>query len=393
MSIILPLIIAFKSLMTSASSEYGVLEFSNLGYDGTYYQVSELNDPTSDSCSCAIDTDNPVSFSGSNAPLNEELSVHFRGPLILNQFAYYVSENFDFYSSSSSSNKNWSRQAYFSGSDQIAENVTFLTNAGEDSTCLGKALAYADTDGISLSSSSRILNNNTLINSDEEFAIFSNISCEDSGINNDCGVYRDNIPAFHGYYGKIKLFLFEFKMPNESSVSETNASSYNMPAIWLLNSRIPRTSQYPTNSSCSCWRSGCGEFDIFEILNTTDVEDLYTTIHNYQGTDDIESGLPIYGYIKRDTSSVMKGGVLFDANGTAITFLSENVNFSSSIDATDLISWIETEIDSDGLKTRELSSVDSTTDSDSSESSSNQIHIQKSLMILNLLLLFFLIFK
>ena len=42
----------------------------------------------------------------------------------------------------------------------------------------------------------------------------------------------------------------------------------NMPAIWVLNAQIPRTSQYGTNADCSCWTSGCGEFDLFEILDS-----------------------------------------------------------------------------------------------------------------------------
>lgn len=37
----------------------------------------------------------------------------------------------------------------------------------------------------------------------------------------------------------------------------------DMPAIWLLNARIPYTQQY---GNCSCWGSGCGEIDLFEVL-------------------------------------------------------------------------------------------------------------------------------
>ena len=50
----------------------------------------------------------------------------------------------------------------------------------------------------------------------------------------------------------------------------TGNSGFNadMPAIWLMNAQIPLTSQYGTNPDCSCWTSGCGEFDLFEILDT-----------------------------------------------------------------------------------------------------------------------------
>lgn len=49
----------------------------------------------------------------------------------------------------------------------------------------------------------------------------------------------------------------------------TGKSTFNgdMPSIWLLNAQIPLTSQYGTNGNCSCWKSGCGEFDIFEVLD------------------------------------------------------------------------------------------------------------------------------
>lgn len=38
----------------------------------------------------------------------------------------------------------------------------------------------------------------------------------------------------------------------------------DMPAIWIENTRVPYTQQY---GACSCWDSGCGEWDIFEILH------------------------------------------------------------------------------------------------------------------------------
>lgn len=84
-----------------------------------------------------------------------------------------------------------------------------------------------------------------------------------------------------------------------------------MPAIWLLNAHIPRTSQYSNNVNCSCWRSGCGEFDVFEVMNTTEYLHLYSTLHDYQGTDQIETGLAAPGYINRELGATMTGGVAF----------------------------------------------------------------------------------
>lgn len=48
----------------------------------------------------------------------------------------------------------------------------------------------------------------------------------------------------------------------------TRGFNGDMPAIWLLNAQIPHTSQYGTNPHCSCWSTGCGELDLFEILNS-----------------------------------------------------------------------------------------------------------------------------
>ena len=83
----------FSSLLVStlvsvatANQEVEAIQFSNLGFSGTYNQVEKLSNIYKDSCSCEVNK-TPVSFSGTNAPLNEEVSVHFRGPLVLNKFA------------------------------------------------------------------------------------------------------------------------------------------------------------------------------------------------------------------------------------------------------------------------------------------------------------------
>src|ERR1700742_2741289 len=64
-----------------------------------------------------------------------------------------------------------------------------------------------------------------------------------------------------GFGGDSKLFMFEFQMPDDGNNGVFNG---NMPSLWMLNAQIPRTGQY---SSCSCWQSGCGEFDICEVLS------------------------------------------------------------------------------------------------------------------------------
>lgn len=318
---------------------YDAIRVENFGYSGHYFDVEAFSDIDTDECSCTLSTDE-THFSGVNAPINEEVSVHFRGPLILHQFAYYVAE--DFILGDPDHLANWSRLLYYDAADSVAQNVTFMTGAGTNSTCLGNAITYLDSDGISALSNATVLAQDTLISSDEEYIIFSNVSCADaSGSDGDCGFYRDGIPLYHGFYGDTKMFLFEFEMPSEDVVTVQEVYNYDMPLIWLLNAKIPRTSQYPTSTNCSCWTSGCGEFDIFEALNTTESNHLYSTIHDYQGTGYIQTGLSLYGYIPRDTTGVMRGGVVFDSNGTLVVFLSNDTSIDSTVAGSALNNWLQ----------------------------------------------------
>ncbi len=118
-----------------------------------------------------------------------------------------------------------------------------------------------------------------MIGDDTEVIVLSDKSCDDGG----CGYTRPGGVSYRksgasqslprdikadrrtdGFSGSQKLFLLEFSMPS------TNETGFNtdMPAIWLMNAQIPLTSQYGTNPECSCWTSGCGEFDIFEALDS-----------------------------------------------------------------------------------------------------------------------------
>ncbi|AOA63031.1 GPI-anchored cell wall protein [Komagataella phaffii CBS 7435] len=338
------------------AGEYGALTFNNVGYEGTYYNVESIN---VDKCECKLNTESPFSFEGPNSPLDEELSVHLRGPLRLKQFAYYLSEN------ETNNDATWERLAYYNSETQAAENVTFMGNVGENSTCLGQALDYVGTDGISSASSSEVLEADNELYSDEEIIIYSNVTCESSGWSKDCGVYRHGIPAFHGFSGTTKMFLFEFETPEESKYSEDDVLYYNMPAIWLLNARIARTSQYPTNTSCSCWASGCGEFDIFEVMNSTDSNKFVSTIHDFQGTDEVQTGLTLNGYMLRTPEETQSGGVVFGSDGTITVFLSNYTDFSSQIEASVQQSWIF-DLEEDTLATT-LSSASSGLYSSSSE--------------------------
>ncbi|QGN18444.1 YJL171Cp-like protein [Kluyveromyces marxianus] len=130
------LLVAELMGLANAKQSYQVVEFGNVGFSGTYKNVKKISNEDKDSCTCNLGDE--IWFSGENAPLNEGVSVHFRGPLSLSKFAFYTSPSFDINDSSSS--QSWNRTAYYDASNNTANNVTFLTKAGDNSSCLGKAL-------------------------------------------------------------------------------------------------------------------------------------------------------------------------------------------------------------------------------------------------------------
>jgi hypothetical protein len=101
------------------------------------------------------------------------------------------------------------------------------------------------------------------------------------------------------------MFLYEFMMPLDGNTGFNG----DMPAIWMLNAQIPRTLQYG-NAACSCWISGCGEFDIAEVLAPGALRCKSTLHTNAPGGDS--------DYILRPTSRLMKLAVVFaSATSTA----------------------------------------------------------------------------
>lgn len=152
-----------------------------------------------------------------------------------------------------------------------------------------------------------------MIDDNVEFIIMSDRRCDDGG----CGYTRPGGVAYRktpripcagkirlkmiadGFSGDRKIFLMEFSMPS------TGKTGFNadMPAIWLLNAQIPLTSQYGTNPDCSCWTSGCGEFDLFEILDSGNYR-CKSTLHMAPagGCSD---------YFERPTKGTIKAAVVF----------------------------------------------------------------------------------
>lgn len=420
--------------------------YSNVGISGSYNDITSMDEST---CVC---TSEPFKYSGSLAPFNEELSVHFRGPLNLKQFGVYyptagtslkkrdnveldnencietvsknkhrhkrdvaieyvevtstvyVNEDGEIVTSPSSatattppaivSNANvdgtstsssaaavaspavgsdinvdrtsssstttttnantnnaassasnlettpsttsivtspggWNRLAYYTPGSTT--NCTFMNHMGGTagsgvwSSCFGNSISFAAANGVDGASSPCALDDVT-VKSGQEYIIFSGVEC--SGENGDCGYYREGIPAYHGFGGSSRIFVFEFEMP-----SDTVGTAYNqdMPAIWLLNAKIPRTLQYG-KADCSCWESGCGEMDLFEILSPGS-DKLISHVHDTQGggTQD---------YFVRPVGNTMKAAVVFDADDRTVHIVEVEDTFEATLSESTVNSWL-----------------------------------------------------
>lgn len=100
----------------------------------------------------------------------------------------------------------------------------------------------------------------------------------------------------------------------------------DMPAVWLLNAEIPRTLQY---GDCSCWKSGCGELDVFEILNSGNQKAI-SAWHGARSKGDSN-------WFKRPVDKTLKAAILLDGNSGSINIvvLPDSTNFDTSFsDAT-----------------------------------------------------------
>ena len=106
----------------------------------------------------------------------------------------------------------------------------------------------------------------------------------------------------------------------------------DMPALWLLNGKIPRSQQY---GACNCWASGCGEADIYEVLASGDTK-CKSTFH-------MLNGLGSSDYFERPTGGVIKVAAVFHQPSQTITILrlADSVNFGTSITDATIQDWIK----------------------------------------------------
>lgn len=421
------------------------VQYNALGFAGSYSDVVSMDES---SCQCQ---QAPLSFSGALAPLDEELSVHFRGPISLKQFGVYYPSGSSFAkrddasddcsttqhvhhqhkrapkvvyeevtmtvykdidgniinnvpagqtpatdatvelttlqpttppgpgpaqptlatalentapaggddsnaqqttasqaapqttqvsSNNGDSSGGWVRSSYYNSGS--TDNVVFMNNQGGTagsgiwSACFGNSISFAASNGVDGAGSPQPLESNNLIDSTHEYMIFSGNQC--SG--NDCGFYREGIPAYHGFAGAEKIFVFEFQMPQATGSS--SVYNYDMPAIWLLNAKIPRTLQYG-KSDCSCWSTGCGELDLFEVLSAGS-DKLTNHLHSGQGAslNSNAGGGGTPDYIQRPYDSTMKAAAIFTNSGVDIVVLDDSTTFDSSLASSVVDNWLST---------------------------------------------------
>lgn len=363
--------------------------YDNVGFSGTYQAVSFMD---SDTCECKF---TPKSFGGGLAPLDQELSMHFRGPIVIKKIAVYqpggapqkrhehlkrhqhhakrhaaatttvtvtstvtkiweeeetgvptpddefkgkggnsgTGSGSDGSSSapvvskpkqkmpSQGTSGSFVRVGYWSD-DGESNGLTFMNHRGGQGSgifdkCWGNSISYADKS-LQKGSAKPQIPDSISLSSNEEFIVMSDSPCtEGSG----CGYHLPGIPAYHGFGGKNKIFAFEFSMPR----GEAGGFNGNMPAIWLLNADIPKTAQY---GACSCWDTGCGELDVFEVLSGNH-DAVKTHYHSKQGANGGKyggGGSP--DYFKRPFDRTVKMVVEFDGNkAVAVSIVDDDVEF------------------------------------------------------------------
>lgn len=200
-------------------------------------------------------------------------------------------------------------------------------------SCFGNSLSYAAADGVHGAASPQTLGN-VLLPSDTELAIFTGEAC-----GSDCGFYRTGTPAYRGFDSSSDMvILVEFVMPSAS----TSGFNADMPALWFLNAQIPRTLQYG-NAACSCWTSGCGELDVFEVLSAGN-QYLTTTLHSWQGTGTQYGGGGSSDYFQRPTSGSMLAAIVFSSETQTIQIvtLPAGTTFDAGLSESDVTSWCST---------------------------------------------------
>ncbi|KAL1594721.1 target of Sbf [Nothophoma quercina] len=128
----------------------------------------------------------------------------------------------------------------------------------------------------------------------------------------------------YGWAGSSKAFFIEFQMDHYQNRGSDYGLISDAPAWWFLNAAIPRILQYGNdrnNIPCSCWSTGCGEFDAFEVLGNGD-ERAKSTMHrqgNLEGGDS--------NYFKRPVGRMLKFAVVWHFPHITAMVLDDDYDF------------------------------------------------------------------
>lgn len=124
------------------------------------------------------------------------------------------------------------------------------------------------------------------------------------------------------------MFVIEFQMDHRDNVGTDQGLIADSPAWWFLNANIPRVLQYGDDRQghpCSCWKTGCGEFDAIEGLSKGE-ERMKATLHkkgNKEGGDS--------NYFKRPVGRKMKFAAIWYQNNITAAVLDDGFLFAQTL--------------------------------------------------------------
>ncbi|CAN9369168.1 unnamed protein product [Alternaria alternata] len=217
----------------------------------------------------------------------------------------------------------WSRIAYYTSTAPAqATGLSFMANLGDPQNAFGNSLSYVTPRGDKVAAESLPFNG-MLQTSETEIVVLSDKECDA-----DCPYWRPNATSHYGWSGSSKAFFIEFQMDHYPNLGTDQGMLSDAPAYWFLNAAIPRILQYGSdrnNIPCSCWSTGCGEFDAFELLSNG-AERAKSTIHrqgNLEGGDS--------NYFSRPVGQTMKFAVVWHYPHITALVLDDKFDFSQSM--------------------------------------------------------------
>ncbi|EXJ53513.1 uncharacterized protein A1O5_13289 [Cladophialophora psammophila CBS 110553] len=119
---------------------------------------------------------------------------------------------------------------------------------------------------------------------------------------------------------------------NSLSYASADNSAGSASPVTLADTLIGDNSEFYGN--CSCWDSGCGEFDIFEVLDSGG-QKCKSTWHNAHAKGDSN-------WIQRPITGTQKAAVIFDGDASIahIVLLPADTDFSTNLARTTVSGFI-----------------------------------------------------